>query len=134
MRFPKPPLGIVSWPGNSRSYDAKPISGRRFIARVNSSVPSRRASDAAIGSAKNIQTWPPFPDRDRSSAVGTFQLAASFQECLGIARPILLIEIDGDEIASVVEQQRINAGDETSVATVAANAILTPQVTLDNCV
>src|SRR5262245_2806210 len=40
------------------------------MVRVNSKVPSRRASAAATASEKNSQTWPPLPERDRSSADG----------------------------------------------------------------
>ena len=71
IRLPKPPTGIVSWLGNKRSYDAKPISGRCSIVSVRIAAPSCRAVRAGIGSEKKIQTWPPLPERDRSRAAGT---------------------------------------------------------------
>jgi hypothetical protein len=41
------------------------------MVRVSSIVARRRAAKAGTASAKNSQTWPPFPERDRSSAAGT---------------------------------------------------------------
>src|SRR5580658_10462039 len=39
---------------------------------VSSAAPNRLAKVAEIGAAKNTQTCAPFPERDRSSAAGTF--------------------------------------------------------------
>jgi hypothetical protein len=70
IRLPKPPAGKTSWLGKNLSYDLKPISLRVSIVSVRMSAPSARASRAGIGSEKKIQTWPPSPERERSSAAG----------------------------------------------------------------
>ena len=44
------------------------------MASVSSNAPSRRARAADTACSKKIQTWPPFPDRERSSAAGTARL------------------------------------------------------------
>jgi hypothetical protein len=46
----------------------KPISGRFSIVSVIRAEPICLAVLAGTGSEKNIQTWPPFPDLDRSKA------------------------------------------------------------------
>src|SRR5208283_930045 len=72
IRFPKPPLGIVSWLGKSRSYESRPISCLFSMVRVNNAHPSLRASTPDTGRSKNIQTCAPFPDRERSTETGTW--------------------------------------------------------------
>ena len=71
MRLPNPPAGIVSWLGNSRSYDSNPISGRLSIVTVMSQAASFRASRAGTASEKKIHACAPLPDCDRSSATCT---------------------------------------------------------------
>jgi hypothetical protein len=39
--------------------------------RVRITQPSFLTVEAGIARSKNIQTWPPFPDRERSNAAGT---------------------------------------------------------------
>jgi hypothetical protein len=55
MRFPKPPFGIVSWFGNSRSYDCMASSCRAGIVAVISVVTICRATPAGICSLKKNQ-------------------------------------------------------------------------------
>ena len=57
--------------GEHSIVGSNPTSGRRCSVSVNKVAPNRRASLAGIGCEKKIQTWPPLPDRDRSSAAGT---------------------------------------------------------------
>ena len=66
------PLGMVSWLGKKRSYESSPTWWRDSMVRVRIAQPSFRAVVAGIARSKNIHTWPPFPDRERSSAAGTF--------------------------------------------------------------
>jgi len=40
------------------------------MAYVSSALPSFLANVAAIGLSKKIQAWAPFPDRERSIAIG----------------------------------------------------------------
>ena len=61
-------------------------------------------------------------------------LAARGQECERIARPALVVEVDGKEAAGVVVQQRIDAGDEIAATTIGSDAVLATQMRLDHLV
>lgn len=71
IRLPNPPLGIVSWFGNSRSYDSIESWCRRDMVSVIRKQPSLRAATADTGDVKNNQACAPLPERDRSIATGT---------------------------------------------------------------
>ena len=71
IRFPKPPRGMVSWLGNSRSYESMPSSCRLAIVSVMRWQPILRAVAAATGVAKKNQTCAPLPERERSTATGS---------------------------------------------------------------
>ena len=58
----------MSWFGKSRSYEPKPSVGWASIASVSRCAPRRLANAAGSASSKNIQTWAPWPERDRSMA------------------------------------------------------------------
>jgi hypothetical protein len=70
-QVPKPPLGMVSWLGNSRSYEVRLSCRVRLQARLIMAVPKRLASRAGIAVVKKIHACEPLPDRDISSAKGT---------------------------------------------------------------
>jgi hypothetical protein len=79
----------------------------RSPCRYSLALVSRRRKLSLV--LKNIQTWPPFPERERSKTAGTFisrqaarNAAASF--CQG-----LLIEIDRLEPARLVLQKRMDS-------------------------
>jgi len=55
IRFPNPPLGIVSWLGNSRSYEFSLSCRVRVHVWLMMAVPKRRASRAETLPAKNTQ-------------------------------------------------------------------------------
>src|SRR5215831_15403254 len=61
------------------------------------------------------------------------ELATLGQECESVARPALVVEVDGEKAAGVVEQQRIDTSDEITAATV-PNAILASQMGFDHLV
>ena len=61
-------------------------------------------------------------------------LAACRDEGSCIARPTLVVEIDGQEAARIIEEQRIDTGDEIATAPVRPNAVLAAQVALDHLV
>ena len=111
----------------------KPISGRRFIVRVSSIVPRRRASE------RRDRLGEEHPDVTAIAGARAFErgrhpeLAARRKECERIARPAFVVEVDGEEAARLVEQQRIDAGDEVTPAVV-PHAIFAAQMALDHLV
>jgi hypothetical protein len=59
------------------------------------------------------------------------EFAACRDEGLGIAGPTLIVEIQGQEVASVIEEQRIYAGDEIA-ASAWANAVLAAEMAFNH--
>ena len=76
IKLPKPPRGMVSWLGNSRSYESMPSSGRSVMVSVSRWQAICRAIDAAIGAEKKNQTCAPLPDLERSTTAGRPYLRA----------------------------------------------------------
>src|SRR6185437_10280092 len=103
------------WLGKSRSYEAKPISGRRSMASVRRSAPSCRASRAGTGVQKKIHTWPPFPDRSLERR-GDLLRSARLEVRQGVLGPVRAVEVGGEERARFVAQERIHAGHELAIA------------------
>ena len=75
-----------------------PISGRCSIVSVRRCEPRLRARRAGTASAKNSQTCPPSPERERSSAAGRSRSPARFQKRRRIRLPGLPVEIHRQEI------------------------------------
>jgi hypothetical protein len=61
------------------------------------------------------------------------ELATRSQECERVARPTLVVEVDGEKTAGIVEQQRIDTSDEITSAIV-PDAILTTQMGFDHLI
>lgn len=53
------------------------------------------------------------------------EVTAGFEKRFGVADPILLVEIDREEVTGVVKQQRIDPGNKTGLPAVLTNAVLT---------
>ena len=64
-----------------------------------------------MGSSKNIQTWAPLPERERSTTIDN--PLTSIAHGLHVLMPILLVQIDCQEPTALICEQRINAGDES---------------------
>ena len=99
------------------------MSGRPSIVSVRRCDPSRRASAAGMASSKKSQTCAPRPDRDRSRAAGRPRRRQRFEKGRGIVLPAGLVEVDGQEEARLVEQQRIDTSDEGLSLGVAAGQV-----------
>ena len=65
--------------------------------------------------------------RDRHIA-----FTAGGDEGQGVGRPIFLVEVDGQESACVVDEQRIDAGHEVPSPPIGSNAILSAKMALDH--
>jgi hypothetical protein len=61
------------------------------------------------------------------------ELATCGQECERVARPALIVEVNGEKAAGVVEQQRIDTSDKITAAVV-PDAILATQMGFDHLV
>jgi hypothetical protein len=79
------------------------------MVRVRIAQPSFRAMIAGIACLKNIQTWPPFPERERSKNRWRVHLAPSREERGGILLPGLLSKSTAKEPAGVVLQKRVDS-------------------------
>ncbi len=60
---------------------------------------------------KKIQTCAPLPERERSSAAGTFEPPARLEEHPGIISPCVAVEVRGEEPASFIAQHRVHTDD-----------------------
>ena len=68
-----------------------------------------RAVAAATGAEKKNQTCAPLPERDRSTADGQPQPTARLDERAHVVDPRALVEVDREEPAGLVVEQRVDA-------------------------
>lgn len=103
MRFPKPPLSIVSWLGKSRSYESILSSWRSAIVSVMRWQPIFRATAAPTGSEKKNHTCAPLPDRERSMSGVSANRRAVVTKALTSSRHVLLSK-------SAARSQHVSSG------------------------
>lgn len=84
------------------------MSGRSSIATVRRCEPSRRASAAGTACSKKSHTCPPRPGSRALERGAQAEASTATKERDRIGLPALLVEIDGQEKARLVEQQRID--------------------------
>src|SRR5262249_29826861 len=102
----------VHGPRQQHRCEAARLEGRDGVGKEKPDV-------AAVAGARPLE-------RGRNS-----ELATRGQKCERVTRPALVVEVDGEKAAGVVEQQRIHAGDEI---TSAPDAILATQMSFDHLV
>ena len=137
MRFPNPPIGNVSWlgkrTGRTESRSRFPAGVPWYRSRaLGTELP--RASRAGMRSAKKIQTCPPFPERDRSSAALTpccRHVSRGTPERVGT--PVVPIEVRGKKPTRLVVQQQVYSRPRTSPATT-SNGRSRPEVVTDHVI
>lgn len=74
---------------------------------------------ADTGSAKNIQTWPPLPDLDRSSAAGT-PFARQVSSSALASCPAGFVKIDCQKPDCMISQHQIDTRHETAASSITA--------------